>query len=408
MPLTNTAIRNARPSEKPVKLFDGGGLYLLLNPNGSRWWRLDYRFKGKRKTLSMGIYPEAGLKEARARRDSARKQLAAGIDPSATRKAEKAARGGEDSLEAVAREWLAKYAPRWAPGHASKIIGRFERDIFPWLGARPVREITAPDLLEVLRRIEARGAIETAHRAHQNCGRVFRYAIATGRAERDPAADLRGALPPVKEKHHAAITDPKAIGALLRAIDGYQGSFVTQCALRLAPLTFVRPGELRKAEWSEIDLEAAEWRIPAERMKMRAVHIVPLSVQVLASLRELYPLTGSGHYVFPGLRTPSRPMSENTVNAALRRLGYAKDEMTGHGFRSIASTLLNEQGWHRDAIERQLAHGERDAVRAAYNYAEHLPERRDMMQAWADYLDGLKNGAEVVPLRFLNRENALG
>ena len=227
MPLTDTAIRNARPGEKPVKLFDCGGLYLLLNPNGARWWRLDYRFKAEAQDPLHGrLSRRRDLKEARARRDSARKQLAAGIDPSEARKAAKAARGGEDSFEAVAREWLAKYAPRWAPGHASKIIGRFERDIFPWLGARPVREITAPELLEVLRRIEARGAIETAHRAHQNCGRVFRYAIATGRAERDPAADLRGALPPVKEKHHAAITDPKAIGALLRAIDGYQGSFV--------------------------------------------------------------------------------------------------------------------------------------------------------------------------------------
>ncbi|MGH7317591.1 MAG: tyrosine-type recombinase/integrase, partial [Candidatus Rokuibacteriota bacterium] len=287
MPLTDTAIRNAKPREKPVKLFDGGGLYLILTPAGARWWRFDYRHGGKRRTLSMGVYPAVGLKEARARRDSARKQLAAGLNPSEARKAAKAARGGEDSLEAVAREWFAKHAPRWAPGHASKIIGRFERDIFPWLGARPVREITAPELLEVLRRIEARGAIETAHRAHQNCGRVFRNAIATGRAERDPAADLRGALPPVKEKHHAAITESKAIGALLRAIDGYQGSFVTQCALRLAPLLFVRPGELRKAEWWEIDLEAAEWRIPAERMKMKTQHIVPLSRQALAVLHEL-------------------------------------------------------------------------------------------------------------------------
>jgi integrase len=293
--LTDTAIRNARPGEKPVKLFDRGGLYLLLNPNGSRWWRFDYRFKGKRKTLSMGIYPEAGLKEARAKRDQARKQLAAGVDPGEARKAAKAARSGEDCLEAIAREWHGKHAPSWAPGHATKIIGRFERDIFPWLGARPIGEITAPELLAVLRRIEARGAIETAHRAHQNCGRVFRYAIATGRAERDPATDIRGALPPVKEKHHAAITNPPAIGALLRAIDGYRGDLVTRCALKLAPLTFVRPGELRKAEWSEIDLDAAEWRIPAERMKMRAIHIVPLPVQALACLRELHPLTGSGH-----------------------------------------------------------------------------------------------------------------
>jgi integrase len=403
MPLTDPAIRNAKPRERPYKLGDAGGLFLLVTPAGAKWWRLKYRFGGKAKLLSLGVYPQVSLKEARAKRDEARKQLAAVVDPSAARKAAKAARGGEDSFEAVVREWHGKHAPRWAPGHAGKIIGRFERDIFPWLGVRPVPEITAPALLEVLRRIEARGAIETAHRAHQNCGRVFRYAIATGRAERDPAADLRGALPPVKEKHHASLTDPKAIGALLRAIDGYQGSFISQSALRLAPLTFVRPGELRKAEWSEIDLDAAEWRIPAERMKMKAPHIVPLSAQALGILRELHPLTGTGHYVFPGLRTPTRPMSENTVNAALRRLGYAKDEMTGHGFRSMASTLLNEQGWHRDAIERQLAHGERDAVRAAYNYAEHLPERRRMMQAWADYLDGLKNGAQVVALHGARR-----
>ena len=396
MSLTDTAIRNAKPDRKPVKLFDAGGLYLLAHPNGGRWWRLKYRHGGKEKLLSLGTYPDVGLKDARRRRDKARKLLTDGIDPGEHRKATKRAKA--DSLEAVAREWHAKHVPLWVASHADKIIRRLERDIFPWLGGRSVRDVTAPELLAVLRRIEARGALDVSHRAHQNLGRIFHYAIATGRAERNPAADIRGALPPAKEKHHAAITDPKGVGALLRAIESYQGSFVTQCALRLAPLLFVRPGELRKAEWAEIDLDAAEWRIPAERMKMRAIHIVPLSVQTVAILRELHPLTGSGHYVFPGLRTPTRPMSENTVNAALRRLGYAKDEMTGHGFRSMASTLLNEQGWHRDAIERQLAHGERDAVRAAYNYAEHLPERRRMMQVWADYLDGLKNGAEVVRL----------
>lgn len=344
----------------------------------------------------MGVYPAVGLKQARDKRDAARKQLAAGIDPGLARKAERSA--DADSFEAVAREWHAKRAQGWAPGHAGKVLGRLEREVFPWVGARPAGEVKAPELLAVLRRIETRGALELAHRAHQICGQVFRYAIATGRAERNPATDIRGALPPAKQRHHAAITDPKDIGALLRAIDGYRGSFVTQCALRLAPLTFVRPGELRKAEWLEFDLDAAEWRIPAERMKMRATHIVPLSRQAVEVLRELYPLTGSGRYVFPSERTRDRPMSENTVNAGLRRMGYAKDEMTGHGFRSMASTLLNEQGWHRDAIERQLAHGERDAVRAAYNYAEHLPERRRMMQAWASYLDGLKTGAEVVPL----------
>lgn len=259
--------------------------------------------------------------------------------------------------------------------------------------------MTAPELLAVLRRIESRGALDVAHRPHQNLGRIFHYAIATGRAERNPATDIRGALPPAKQTHHAAITDSKAVGELLRAIEGYRGTPEVRVALRLAPLVFVRPGELRKAEWAEINLETAEWRIPAERMKMRAIHIVPLSRQAVEVLRELHPLTGLGRYVFPSVRTTERPMSENTVNAALRRMGYTKDEMTGHGFRSLASTLLNEQGWHRDAIERQLAHGERDAVRAAYNYAGHLPERRTMMQHWADYLDGLASGADVVAFK---------
>jgi integrase len=397
MPLTDTAIRNAKPQLKPFKLFDGGGLFLLVNPNGSRWWRLKFRIGGKEKLLSLGVYPDVSLKEARDKRDEARKLIAQGIDPCAQRKATRAATA--ETFEAIAREWFAKFAPTWVESHSEKIIRRLERDIFPWLGQRPIREILAPELLTVLRRIEERGAVETAHRAMQNCGQVFRFAIATGRADRNPAADLRGALPPVKQEHHASITDPKAIGALLRAIDVYVGSFVTQCALRLAPLVFVRPGELRNAEWSEFDLDGAEWRIPAERMKAREPHIVPLSGQAVAILRELHPLTGSGRFVFPGERTRNRPMSNNTVLGALRRMGYATDEMTGHGFRSMASTLLNEQGWHRDAIERQLAHQERNKVRAAYNYAEHLPERRRMMQAWADYLDGLMNGAEIIPIR---------
>jgi integrase len=260
-------------------------------------------------------------------------------------------------------------------------------------------DITPYVLLTTLRRIESRGALETAHRALQNCSQVFRYAVATGRAERDPSGDLRGALPPAKGRHHASITDPIAIGELMRLLEGYQGSFVTKCALQLAPLLFVRPGELRRAEWSEINLEKAEWRIPGEKMKMGAVHIVPLSVQAVQILRELKALTGDRKYVFPGVRTPTRPMSENTVNAALRRLGYAKEELTGHGFRSMASTLLNEHGWNRDAIERQLAHAERDSVRAAYNYAEHLVERRKMMQEWADYLDSLKTGAKILTFK---------
>lgn len=406
MPLTDTTIRNAKPGDKPVKLYDAGGLYLEVAPSGGKWWRLKYRFNKKEKRISLGVYPDVGLKDARARRDEARKQLASGIDPGESRKAQKAARTGQNSFEAVAREWFAKFSPNWTPDHADRIIRRLERDIFPWMGTKLIGDVTAPELLAGLRRIENRGAVETAHRVMQNCGQVFRYAVATGRAERDPSVDLRGALPPVKGKHHASITDPKTIGELLRAINDYQGSFVTQCALRLAPLVFVRPGELRRAEWSEFDLDAAQWIITATRMKARVKHVVPLSLQAVTILRELYLLTGRGRYVFPGVRTKDRPMSENTVNAALRRLGYTTDEMTGHGFRSMASTLLNEQGWHYDAIERQLAHAERNAVRAAYNYAEHMPERKKMMQAWANYLDGLASSAEVVTIGTSKRDQA--
>lgn len=401
MALTDTALRNAKPGARQVKLFDALGLFLIVAPAGGKWWRLKYRFEGREKLLSLGTYPDVSLKQARLKRDAARGQLANGIDPGANRKAARAAQADDqaDGFEVVAREWFGKFAPVWSAGHADKIIRRLERDVFPWLGKKPIGGITAPELLQALRRVENRGAVETSHRALQNCSQIFRYAIATGRATRDPAADLRGAIPPSKGKHHASITEPQAIGELLRTIAGYQGSFITKCALRLAPLVFVRPGELRKAEWLEFNLETAEWRIPAARMKMRAQHIVPLSTQAIGILRELQPLTGRGRYVFPGARTNGRPMSENTVNAALRRLGYASEQMTGHGFRSMASTLLNEQGWHRDAIERQLAHAERDTVRAAYNYAEHLPERRRMMQAWADFLDGLAVGTSVIPLK---------
>jgi integrase len=403
MALTNTAIRNAKPGEKPIKLFDGGGLFLYIAPTGGKWWRLKYRFLGKEKLLSFGTYPEVSLSVAREKRDQARKLLAAEIDPSENRKAIQAAKTdcAANSFEVVAREWFGKFASNWAASHSNKIISRLERDVFPWIGKQPIADITAPDLLATMRRVENRGAVETAHRALQNCSQIFRYAIATGRAVRDPGADLRGAIPPSKGKHHASITDQKAIGELLRAINGYQGSLITKCALQLAPLVFVRPGELRKAEWAELNFDSAEWRIPSERMKMREQHIVPLSTQAISILRELQPLTGSGRYVFPGARTNGRPMSENTVNAGLRRLGYTSDQMTGHGFRSMASTLLNEQGWNRDAIERQLAHAEHDAVRAAYNYAEHLPERRRMMQSWANFLEVLTYGAQVIPLKYL-------
>jgi integrase len=400
MALRDIQVRNEKPTDKPRKLADERGLYLLINQVG-KYWRFDYRFNNKRKTLALGVYPDVSLALARERRDAARMQLANGIDPGENRKAQKAAAQGRaaNSFEAVAREWFAKFSPNWVDSHASKIFLRLQNDVFPWLGERPIAEIAAPEILTCLRRVEQRGAVETAHRVLQNCGQVFRYAVATGRALRDPCGDLRGALPPVKQRHHPSITDPAEIGKLLRTISGYQGSFVTKCALQLAPLVFVRPGELRKAEWEEIDLDQAEWRIPGAKMKMREVHIVPLATQVVTILRDLKKLTGTGRYLFPGARTNDRPMSENTINAALRRLDYGSDELTGHGFRSMASTLLNEQGWHRDAIERQLAHGERNSVRAAYNYAEHLPERRRMMQAWADFLMGLADGARVIAMR---------
>jgi len=340
MPLTDTACKNAKPREdgKPLRLSDEKGMYLEVMPNGAKYWRLKYRFDGKEKRLALGVYPDTSLKDAREQREAARRQLAEDIDPGELRKVQKRSRtlNSANSFEAIAREWFTKYQPTWTPNHADKIISRLERDLFPWLGTRPIGEINAPELLTALQRIEKRGSVDTAHRAMQNCGQVFRYAIATGRAERNPAADLRGALAPVVKSSFPTITDPARIAELLRAIDGYAGSFVTQCALRLAPLVFVRPGELRQAEWTEIDLEHALWVIPAERMKMREKHIVPLSTQAVAVLQELHALTGYGGYVFPGARTNGRPMSENTVNAALRRLGYTKDDMTGHGFRHMA------------------------------------------------------------------------
>ncbi|MFA6058600.1 MAG: integrase arm-type DNA-binding domain-containing protein [Taibaiella sp.] len=391
MILTDTKIRTIKARDKAYKLTDGKGLFLLISPTGSKYWRFKYRFAGKEKLIALGVYPEVSLAQARAKRDEARKLLANDTDPGLLKQLNKRARktASENSFEAVAREWYAKFSIQWTPNHGQRILIRLEKDIFPWLGSRPINEITAQELLSALRRIENRGAIETAHRAQQNCSQVFRYAIATGRAERDPCPDLRGALQPVNTRHHASITDPKEIAKLLRSIQDYEGYFVTKCALGLAPLVFVRPGELRNAEWEEVNFETAEWRIPAEKMKMRSIHIVLLSTQAINILQELHALTGTGKYIFPSVRTPNRPMSENTVLGALRRLGYTKNEMTGHGFRSMASTLLNEQGWNRDAIERQLAHSERNSVRAAYNYAEHLPERRKMMQHWADYLESL-------------------
>ncbi len=399
MPLTDTAIRNAKPQDKPIKTRDGGGLYLLINPNGSRWWRLDYRFGGKRKTLSMGIYPDVPLAKARERRDEARRLLADGIDPGENRKVQKAAKTerAANSFESVAREWFAKFKPGWADTHSSKIINRLENDVFPWLGARPIAEITAPELLVCLRRIEGRGALDTAHRAQQNCGQVFRYAVQTGRAVRDPSSDLRSVLPPARREHYASITDPAAVGELLRAIDGFRGTFVVQCALKLAPLFFVRPGELRRAKWEEFDLDKAEWRYFVTKTKTD--HLVPLASQAVSLLRELHALTGHGEHVFPG-RDPLKSMSDAAINAALRRMGYdTKTEITGHGFRAMARTILHEElNQKPEVIEHQLAHAVADNLGTAYNRTKFLKERRAMMQQWADYLDKLKAGADVIPL----------
>jgi integrase len=400
MALTELTVRNVQPGKKAFKMMDEKGLYLHVWPSGSKYWRMKYRFGGKEHLLAFGVYPYVSLREARRKRDEARMMILDNINPAEQKRTGRL--GGvksDNTFEAVTREWHEQFASKWTKSYAEKLTQRFEKDVFPWIGARPISEIRAPEILNVLRRIEKRGANETAHKIHQNCGQVFRYAVATGRVDRDPSRDLKGALTPVRQTHYASVTEPNAVGELLRAIEGYHGTPETYYALKLAPLVFVRPGELRRAEWKEIDFERAEWRIPAEKMKMRTVHVVPLSSQSIEILKSVQVLTGNSRYVFPGARSNDRPMSENTINAALRRLGYDKEEMTGHGFRSMASTLLNEMGWNGDAIERQLAHCERNGVRAAYNYAEHLPERRKMMQAWADYLDSLKAGAKVIPMR---------
>ena len=401
MPLTDMKVRSAKSKEKPYKLSDFDGLYLLVTEKGQKWWRFRYRFDRKEKLLSLGTYPEISLADARQRRDEARRQIAHGIDPGAVRKAQKKAETEEtETFEVIAREWHTKFTPTWTSGHAVTIMSRLARDLFPWIGKRPINQIKAPELLAVIRRVESRGALESAHRIRTIAGQVFRYAVATGRAERDPAADLKGALPQPQERHHAAITEPKEVAPLLRALDGYQGHFVVKCALRLAPLFFVRPGELRNAEWSEIDLDEAVWNIPAHKMKMRQAHIVPLCRQAVEILTELKEVTGASRYVFPSGRSNTRPLSNNAVNAALRRMGYEKDTMTGHGFRAMARTILDEVLHVRpDYIEHQLAHAVRDPNGRAYNRTAHLEERRKMMQTWADYLDRLKAGAVVAPFR---------
>jgi integrase len=378
MPLTDTAIRNAKPALKPVKLFDERGLFLLVTSAGGKWWRFRFRFDGKEKLLSLGVYPDVGLKDARNRRDEARKLLAEGTDPGEDRKTQKSTKldRAANSFEAIAREWFGKFSSQWVEHHGQRVMSRFERDIFPWIGGRPIAEVTAPESLG-------------------KCSQIFRYAVATGRCSRDPSGDLRGALQPTNAEHFASVTEPAQVAALLRALGGYEGTFTVACALRLAPYVFVRPGELRKAEWTDFDLDAAEWRYMVT--KTNTPHIVPLASQAVAILRELHALTGTGRYVFPGARSSKRPMSDNAILAAMRRLGIGKDEMSGHGFRAMARTILDEVlGVRPDYIEHQLAHAVKDPNGRAYNRTSFLPERREMMQQWADYLDKLKTGVEVI------------
>ena len=394
MSLNDRILVNLKMTGKQYRKADGGGLFINVSPVGGKLWRLSYRFGGKQKMLSLGAYPGVTLKMARERRDAAKELLAKGVDPGVAKQEEKKQEKAlvENTFQNVALAWHTDMKSTWTEKNAGVILRRIQRDLLPHLGSKSITEIEAADVLDCARLVASRGALDYAHRLLQYCGMIFRWAIANRKAKHNIIDDLKGALPSAQVKHHASITDPEKVGELMRAIDNYDARvFPVKCALRLAPLVFVRPGELRGAEWSEFSFEKTEWRIPAERMKMGEQHIVPLSRQVLEILIELKKHTGHGRLLFPSLLDPERPMSDGTINTALRRMGYAKDELTGHGFRSMASTLLNELGWNRDAIERQLAHGERNTVRAAYNFAEFLPERRKMMQAWADYLDELKN-----------------
>jgi integrase len=391
MALTELGIKQAKPQEKEYMLHDDRGLYLLVKPAGGKYWRLRYWQNKIETKMSLGVYPTVSLKEARDKRDELRKGISNGIDPKKT--AQDAVTQSQEIFNIVAEEWFIKKIKNVSSeNYASTVLSRLERYVLPVFGQRSVREITAPEILVIIRQLEDRGVINIAHCIMGYCGQIFRYAVATNRAERDPTADLRGALQPLKSKHRAAITDPAEIKQLLRAMDTFVGTYVVKCGLWFSAYTFVRPGEVRHAEWKEFNLEGAEWKISEQKMKMKRPHIVPLSKQVIELLENLKPITGHGPYVFPSLRSSkgTQPMSENTILYALRRMGFSKDEMCAHGFRGMASTRLNEQGWHPDVIERQLAHVEGNSVRAAYNYAEYLPERRKMMQAWADYLDSLK------------------
>ena len=401
--LSATAINNAKPKDKPYKLADEKGLYLFIQATGSKLWRFDYRFLGKRKTLALGSYPDVSLSHARDKRDKARSLLAnePPIDPSENRKAEKASQqsNGENSFEVIAREWWQTHMKNKAASHKDKVIRRFELYLFPWIGSKPIADITAPQMLQVVKRIETLNKLETAHRALQTAGQVFRYAVQTGRAIRDVTVDLKGALPPTSIKHMAAFTEPKQIAELLRAIDGFGGTLTVQCALKLSPLVFVRPSELRQAKWRDIDLDAGEWRYLVSKTKTD--HLVPLSTQAIDILRTIHPLSGHGEYVFQGGHSPLRPMSEAAVNAALKRMGYdTQSEITGHGFRAMARTILHERlNIDPHIIEHQLAHKVPDALGAAYNRTKFIEQRKLMMQQWADYLDELKAGAKVVEFK---------
>lgn len=393
MPLSNIQCKQAKPEDKQYKLHDEKGLYLLVTKTGKHW-RFDYRYEKKRKTLALGSYPEITLYVAREQLADARRLLVGGVDPSAHRKAEKESERerNQNTFQKVALEWHAKQAPPiWTESHHRLVLRILENYLFPIIGDLPIADIGAKALLEALRPIETRGAVETAHRARTIASQVFRYAIAVGKADRDVAADLRGALTPIRVKHHPALTDPEQVSELMRAIDGYAGTLTARCALRLLPLVFTRPGEVRHMEWAEVHTDKAMWEIPAGKMKMREPHMVPLSHQALSILEEMRPLSGEGKYVFPGERSKDRPMSENTINAALRRMGYTKDQMTGHGFRAMARTMLEERlDFRVEWIEQQVAHTVKDPLGRAYNRTKHLEERQRMMQAWADYLDELR------------------
>jgi integrase len=390
MSLSDAKVRNAKPQAKPYKIADGEGMFLFVSPSGSKYWRLKYHFGGREKLLALGVYPEVSLADARERRAQARKTLAAGNDPGEAKKAAKrlAVLKSGNSFEVIAREWFEHRKHEWAASSARTMKIRLDRYLIPKLGQRPIAEITAPEILSMLREVESRGVLDTAKRVMQACGQIFMYAIATGRTERNPVPDLRGALKTPVTQHHAYLKAAD-LPEFLKKLEAYDGALQTKLALRLLLLTYVRTIEIRGAQWPEIDFDKAEWRIPAERMKMKELHIVPLSRQAVAVLRELQKHTGNRQYLFPNQHNPISFMSENTMLYALYRMGY-HSRTTGHGFRSTASTILNENGFMPDVIERQLAHGERNKVRAAYNHAQYLPERRKMMQWWANYLDSVE------------------